>query len=620
MGDMEDLARRLNPDMAEECVRALRSQGIESLTSLCFVTETDIKGEFSGPLCSALLGMLSECKGLAAGASLLTVRCAKLATVPAAEAPQVSQPSSRTTGTLSRSSLSASSSFSSFTCSFMFGSKRRRPASSSPAVLTAESREQALMEDAKLIVEKVFLEFASTTPRFLTLKGASPLMWDMQRDVYRLGSKSHRVVRRRANMVRSFFVDIRAYSWDIGCLTPFEVAAWVRGRVSGGTPSAVASARQVLRLVEASTDCSLHLSHPLVKGQLQAGATSGKLPDEPEMAKEVDINIIMKMEELSMSADSPALRCVAGFFALLACSSLRASDALRTRSIRLTADAISGVSRMKGKRCWTRWFADRHGFSGSMWAEHWLKNLKEFANPGPDFLMCAPSASLDGFLERPAEYGDMRRSLHVVLMILGMNAQSAVEYNPHGFRHVLVSVGQQLRSLGIVEEGELERIGHWTKGSNMPRKYDSCAGVSELKVRETLMRAIRNGWRPAPEGCLPASASGFLVPRVPDPVGVGGVAGVPDTSRHPCGRSVPDLAPVGVPDPASVVPADVVPDPRPENPCSVGHSKRLKLHRTMGTGVSLCKMWRCGTVSEPAAAADFTDSCLSLKKCVNCWR
>ena len=89
-------------------------------------------------------------------------------------------------------------------------------------------------------------------------------------------------------------------------MNPFEVAAWVRGRVSGGTPSAVSSARQVLRLVQASTDCLMHLSHPTIRGHLQHNGSYGVVPDEAEMAKEIDIGVFIKINLLCLIADRPS--------------------------------------------------------------------------------------------------------------------------------------------------------------------------------------------------------------------------------------------------------------------------------------------------------------------------
>ena len=68
----------------------------------------------------------------------------------------------------------------------------------------------------------------------------------------------------------------------------------------------------------------------------------------------------------------------------------------------------------------------------------------------------ATTKGMDEWLGRPAEYPDVRRALQLVLMALfGMSAEEAVEFSPHGFRHVLISCGQQVRA-------DLECLGHWS--------------------------------------------------------------------------------------------------------------------------------------------------------------
>ena len=166
---------------------------------------------------------------------------------------------------------------------------------------------------------------------------------------------------------------------------------------------------------------------------------------------------------------------------------------------------------MKTKKHWTKWFANKFGFSGHDWASQWLKELVMCGLPGPDYVLRAPNSRGDTWLDRPADFADARRMLHLMLMVyMGMKAEDAVTYNPHGFRHVLVSVGQQPKTFGIVKEGDLEVIGHWSRGSSMPRKYDAGAGVTEMCIRTTLLQQIRQGWRPASEGSLPPRPIGGM--------------------------------------------------------------------------------------------------------------
>ena len=97
---------------------------------------------------------------------------------------------------------------------------------------------------------------------------------------------------------------------------------------------------------------------------------------------------------------------------------------------------------MKGKRAWTRWFADRVGYNGLDWAQGWLQELSSENSLGSDYLLFAANGAMDAWLDRPAEYIDARRALHFILMLAcRLKAEEAVEYNPHGFRHILVSAG-----------------------------------------------------------------------------------------------------------------------------------------------------------------------------------
>ena len=324
---------------------------------------------------------------------------------------------------------------------------------------------------------------------------------------------------------------------------------------------------------------------------------------------------------------------------------------------------------MKGKRMWTRWFADRVGFGGKDWAEDWYSELRAANLPGGDFLVFAANGAMDAWLPRPAEYSDARRALHLLLLLsCRLNAEQAVEYNPHGFRHILVSAGQQLKAFGVVSEGDLDKLGHWARGSAMPGRYDSASGVSELRARTALLKVIRTGWRPAKEGelpvpvsCAPASPGfdrrsggegGFGVAGAV-PVSIGSVAGVSLPSSVSIGglelssggASLP-LVPqsgfdlVGVPpprgfDPRGVVPAASLPPPMPasavDTPSRVGgdvaldlmvaHKKSKIAHiRTLVSESRACTSWGCGTLAAPTPMAICSSIPPDWQRCRICFR
>ena len=194
---------------------------------------------------------------------------------------------------------------------------------------------------------------------------------------------------------------------------------------------------------------------------------------------------------------------MAGFFCFLAYGAGRATNAQSSRNLRFLPHALAGEALMKNKKSWTKFFCSRQGIKGP-WADDWMRELQLAGMPGDDYIMMAPNATYDEWLGRPAEYHDIRRGLHFLLSIqLGMPIQEAVEYNPHSFRHFMVEAGNQLRAIKVCSDDDLERVGHWSKGSPMPQSYDNASGVSELSARHKIIDAFRRGWRPTEEGELP---------------------------------------------------------------------------------------------------------------------
>ena len=328
---------------------------------------------------------------------------------------------------------------------------------------------------------------------------------------------------------------------------------------------------------------------------------------------------------------------------------------------------------MKGKRRWTRWYTDRLGFSGNDWAETWLSDLKAADLPGPDFVIRAANGAMDQWLDRPADYTDTRRALHFTLMLAcSFSAAEAVQFNPHSFRHILVSVGAQLRGQNIVDERDSERLGHWSKGSAMPDKYDSAAGVSELRARSALLGAVRNGWRPAADGNLPPPIASSLLPCgsgrrfVDSVVGTGcaptspssqlcSVAGPSSQHCSVAGGPVPVVTNRGPdPGPSSLVPRDharreALPSPTPvsggspvrsegsqrggalKRACTSGptvpstglvaHTKSRRVHVRGPCSVrTVCKAWTCGSESQPSSDALVLDAPNGWSMCRICFR
>ena len=146
------------------------------------------------------------------------------------------------------------------------------------------------MNKAKLHIHGVFTTFAAYCPGFISLKNASDLEWDMQRDIYRRKSRSYKAVSRRAALIKSSFLDMRAFSWAWMALSPFQVAAWVRGRVSGSSSSAGALAKLILIIVDLWTAWELMKSYEARHGpeqRFQNGTLQGADDSTVQIAGEI---------------------------------------------------------------------------------------------------------------------------------------------------------------------------------------------------------------------------------------------------------------------------------------------------------------------------------------------
>ena len=136
---------------------------------------------------------------------------------------------------------------------------------------------------------------------------------------------------------------------------------------------------------------------------------------------------------------------------------------------------------------------------------------------------------------------------------------------PTPLRRFLVEARQQLRTLDICTTNDVERIGHWNKGSRMPDAYDNASGVSELQARHRVLEAIRGGWRLVHEGELPVQPNSIFANQ----------------------RFV-----------------------------MVANKKTQVIHSVaVGRRTSKCGMWTCGTSDESADNADFVYIPVGWKRC-----
>ena len=222
----------------------------------------------------------------------------------------------------------------------------------------------------------------------------------MQRQTYRICSRSPVVVAQRANAAQNFFLDMASRNLCVATLTPFEVATWVRSRILAGAKTNGRTAASTLHLVQVATDWNFYLLHPLVQCQFKVKCGPSDDVGEPVAALTPSVDMVTRIEELITIGPTVQIRCLAGFFTCLTYGSFRSSDTQMTKDLRLTPDAIVGTSFMKNKNSWTKWFASRVGLHGD-WAGPWMEQLADADLRQSDFIFFAPNASFDGWLQHP---------------------------------------------------------------------------------------------------------------------------------------------------------------------------------------------------------------------------
>ena len=600
-----------NPTESEELVARCELEGIAEAIDFAMLDDDELSRLCVGlPPASVALGRRARqvAKDMGEGWSKATHRRIAVCTSPRQPAPRTQlacPPDPPATKSIKRASVKAAK------CAGL--ALQRAVACGSPSGtlpvstavrITWSALHEDQMAQAARACHVVFTKFASSSPHFRRLAHAPQIELDLQFDLYIGGSRSAAAVRRRATAARSFFLDIQALGWQLADVDAWRAASWVKSRVVTGLKTAGSMASATLKFVGSTTGNYLHHDHALVIAQSRASPQAGRTREPSASARVPSIDMIITFEQLVTTAPTPQVRVLAGFFAMLAHASARCLDGQRSRRLAVVGDSLRGEAIMKNSRSWTKWFCDRRGVSGNDWATAWLHQLSEVGLPGEDFVCFGFNTSLSKWIRRPAVYADFRRALHVILCnFMQIRVDEAVEFTPHGFRHVFIVAGQQLRAVGRLQADDLLTLGHWKPGSAMPRAYDSQAGVSELSARMAITDALRAGWRPVQEGDLPQR-----VPSRRRRMGVSRSTAVNGLAkRRPVPSSV--AASVHAPPTCSHVLA-----PR------VLNTRRRVAHRAAATGrATICRWWTCGTPCSPAPCALFTEDVpQDYKACPKC--
>ena len=259
---------------------------------------------------------------------------------------------------------------------------------------------------------------------------------------------------------------------NVNLLDPEEwtLAAFITGQAQRGA-SSPRKMVQTLAWAERAFELSLGLESPLVQAQ-RSSWTPGAETRARKPAKTAS------MENLPFEVESNMMRCWAGAQCAMAHGCLRWADLQATKNLKLTKDAVFGVSwRMKGKKTHVPWAALRVGFTGRDWGSAWLSELAAAGLPGEDFILKAPNSSWTSFANRIADFSDGQAAMRALLVKAGMTVKSVMEYSCHSWRHLSNCWSTAGRAPG--GSGCHGPLVPWDGDGSPLRWYGVCFGVAE---------------------------------------------------------------------------------------------------------------------------------------------
>ena len=214
----------------------------------------------------------------------------------------------------------------------------------------------------------------------------------------------------------------------------------------------------------------------------------------PKPATCPSIALVIKMELLVLDeTKSDVTRIYAGKCCAETHGSLRFRDLQMSLDLKDAPDALLGRAFMK-KQGWRSWAALKVGFSGLDWGTPFLALLQKHNMPGDDFVLKRPTPTMSGFQDRPASFSDaLHATRFIMVKELGMTPEEACCYSEHGWRHVIITAGRQLKN--PLTRDQQNEVGHWVENSAMPKVYDAVASSVELQAKARVIEAFQGGRR-----------------------------------------------------------------------------------------------------------------------------
>ena len=332
---------------------------------------------------------------------------------------------------------------------------------------------------------------------------------------------------------------------------------------------------------------------------------TGQHRKNTHQAPPLPVDVVIALEGLVTTAHTLPLRVFAGVVCLCVHGVKRWSDVQHVLSMTTCEDGLMVQTYKSKKREYpVLWGALRDGFDGD-WASPFAAALAEAHLPREDYLVLRPTSDFKDFTNHPAMWADANRALHSLLVMTGMDADTAVLFTLHSARHVYPTCAFQL----LFPPAAVTLMGHWAvKEDKMASIYDGHKTATELAYKANVCNNVQRGWRPVPEGTVPQPA---MVP-----LGCQHALRPLDGS-HPGGASLPEVAhPVSDDASSPFLPpsegfkGEVARNEvlsrfsLPEHTVQVLNTRTVTVHLSGGEG-TWCNAWKCGSKDSPASSAEF---------------
>ncbi len=369
---------------------------------------------------------------------------------------------------------------------------------------------------------QLFVSEGQDSPRWQELHAddcdPTPEEWHIQRQTFCKGSRSPKAVRATMRVAKCFIDDARLFGWNPWSLTGLRAAAWIRRFLTvRQKPDFTSLATKVVaayRWLHSGFGQELDIKHPMITA-LCSKTSTHLVAERPVHAVAPSVDMAMGLEYQINAMYSVPLRVYAGMATASIHGTKRFADVQRTRSFTLTESTGIFESQLKNQEHWTRWAVPRVGFSQTDWVMDFTVALVAAELPGVDFITWGLSQDGLSFANSVATVGDGERALHMLLRAPPHNlaAEVACQFTWHGLRRLQLTCAIQLQSVGVpIPDAAIEDIGTWKKGSTVIDGYNDAMCSRQLVLREQVVSAVQQNWRPVEDGAIPGPAPGTPAP------------------------------------------------------------------------------------------------------------